>query len=332
MLALAMLVLRPAVAAVGLDQIAGVGDDGPVALFYPSDDTARSVRRGPFALVVADRGTPARGNGRLVVISHGSGSSPWVHADLARSLAGAGFVVAMPRHRGDNHVEGHNPGPGSWALRPAEVSRAIDALGADTRFALRLDKVGVFGFSAGGHTALSLAGGAWSPAAYRRHCEKHLRDDFQACVGLITQLDGGALDGIKALTARLVIGARYFDETPHTHHDPRIAAVIAAAPFAADFDPVSLATPRVPLGLVTLGQDRWLVPRFHSERVLASCTSCIRIAELPDAGHGAMLSPMPPGLDGLAGEVLNDPPGFDRSALPAVDRAITDFFRRQLLP
>jgi hypothetical protein len=45
-----------------------------------------------------------------------------------------------------------------------------------------------------------------------------------------------------------------------------------------------------------------------------------------------MLSPMPPGLDGLAGEVLNDPPGFDRSALPAVDRAITDFFRRQLLP
>jgi len=61
-------------------------------------------------------------------------------------------------------------GPDSWKRRPAEVSRAIDAVGQDARFAplLALDKVGMYGMSAGGHTALSLAGGRWSPAAIQR--------------------------------------------------------------------------------------------------------------------------------------------------------------------
>ena len=56
--------------------------------------------------------------------------------------------------------------------RPHEVSRAIDAVAQDRRFAplLVLDKVGMYGFSAGGHTALSLADGRWSPALFKQHC------------------------------------------------------------------------------------------------------------------------------------------------------------------
>jgi hypothetical protein len=88
----------------------------------------------------------------------------------------------------------------------------------------------------------------------------------------------------------------------------------------------------VPLARVTLGLDRWLVPRFHSDRVLRSCAPCERLADLPDAGHGALLSPLPPGLTGLAGEMLNDPIGFDRAVLPAVNQAIVAFFSRHLLP
>ena len=48
-------------------------------------------------------------------------------------------------------------------------------------------------------------------------------------------------------------------------------------------------------------------------------------------GHGALLSPLPPGLTGLAAALLNDPPGFDRSQLPALDRRIAGFFSRHLL-
>jgi hypothetical protein len=110
-----------------------------------------------------------------------------------------------------------------------------------------------------------------------------------------------------------------------------VAAVVAGVPFSADFDMASLAAPPVPLGLVTAGQDRWLIPRFHGDRVLAACTACERVAALPHAGHGALLSPLPPGLTGLAGDLLNDPPGFDRAEMAEVDRRITAFFAKHLL-
>ncbi|MEO8144884.1 MAG: dienelactone hydrolase, partial [Betaproteobacteria bacterium] len=92
------------------------------------------------------------------------------------------------------------------------------------------------------------------------------------------------------------------------------------------------AEPQVPLGLVTAGQDKWLTPRFHAEAVLAACKRCARVADLPSGGHGALLSPSPPGLSGTVATLLNDPPGFDRKLLPDVDRRIAEFFRKHLLP
>jgi predicted dienelactone hydrolase len=319
-------------AATGLTEIVASADDGRVTLYYPTDAAAQPTARGPFTLQVAPQAAPVRGNGRLVVISHGSGGSPWVQADLASRLVEAGFVVAMPAHRGDNHQDPGKPGPESWARRPREVSRAIDAVGHDPRFAplLSLDKVGVYGMSAGGHTALSMAGGRWSPALFKQHCEANLADDFPACVGLITRLTGGWFDDLKKWGALAVIRHRFGDTTPHADADPRVAAIVAGVPFAADFDMASLAAPPVPLGLVTAQRDRWLVPRFHSDRVLQACKLCEHIADLPTGGHGALLSPLPPGLTGLVGDLLNDPPGFDRRQLPEVDRKITAFFVRHL--
>ena len=67
-----------------------------------------------------------------------------------------------------------------------------------------------------------------------------------------------------------------------------------------------------------------------------TCTSCEILAALPTAGHGALLSPLPPGLSGLLSgllvDMLNDPPGLVRSRMPAVDGKISAFFSRQLLP
>jgi hypothetical protein len=320
-------------AAMGIAEIPATPDDGPITLYYPSTDAPHPVQRGRFTLEVAEQGAPARGNGRLVVVSHGSGGSPWVHADLARTLVDAGYVVALPQHRGDNYKDDSKAGPDSWATRPLEVSRTIDAVGRDARFAplLELDRVGVYGFSAGGHTALTLAGGRWSPAGFKRHCEAHLEEDFQTCVGLYTRLTGGVLDGVKKWLALAVIRHRFDDAAPHAHTDPRVAAVVAAMPAAADYDMASFAAPVVPLGLVTARHDRWLVSRFHGDRVLQACMPCEHVADLPTAGHGAGLSPLPPGLTGLVGDMLNDPPGFDRAGvLPEVDRKIAAFFGRHL--
>lgn len=76
--------------------------------------------------------------------------------------------------------------------------------------------------------------------------------------------------------------------------------------------------------------DLWLAPRFPSQKVLDVCPSCERVADFSTGGHGALLSP--PQLGGLVGELPNDPPGFDRSSTVEVDRRITAFFTRHLLP
>jgi predicted dienelactone hydrolase len=323
-------------AGVGLTELPAQQGDGPVTVFYPSSAEDKPVTRGPFKMNLAVQGAPRRGNGRLVVISHGSGGNAWVHSDIAHALVEAGFTVAMPLHHADNTFDTSKPGPDSWKLRPAEVSRAIDAVARDARFAplLALDKVGMYGMSAGGHTALSLAGGRWSPGKFRDHCVANMDDDFAACVGLATKLRGNFLDGIKKTVATGVIRQRFDDSTWYTHTDPRIRAIVAGVPAAADFDSASLAKPPVPLGLVTAGGDKWLVPRFHSDAILKACTTCERIAELPDAGHGALLSPPPPldQLGEIARDLLGDPPGFDRASMREVDRRIVAFFAKHLLP
>jgi len=317
-------------ASLGQTTLRPSGEDGPVTVYYASEGPEQSVRRGRVMLQLAVDAPADPGNGRLVVISHGSGGSPWVHADLARALVNAGFVVAVPEHHADNYLDDSKPGPDSWTVRPAEVSRAIDAVGRDVRFAplLQLDKVGVYGMSAGGHTALTLAGGRWSPARFAQHCAEHIAADFPACVGLLTHLTGGPLDDFKQWLAVKVIRSRFDDERLREYQDARVAAIVAAVPAAADYDLSSLALPRVPLALVLAEKDRWLAPRFHGGAVRNACRTCVVIADMPDAGHGSMLSPLPPDIRGIAGELLNDPPGFDRGRMAEVDRKIADFFAR----
>ena len=304
-----------ALASVGLSSIPATAREGSITLYCPSSTPAQSVKRGSFTLLVAEQGAPTPGNGRLVVISHGSGGSPWMHADLATRLVDAGFVVAMQQHRGDHHLDNGHLGPESWARRPAEVSRAIDAVGRDARFAstLKLDKVGMYGMSAGGLTAWVLAVGRWSPAGFKQHCEAHLAEDFQTCAGLFTRLTGGMCDGLKKTVALAVLRHQFDDATPQMHTDPRIAAVVSGVHVAAVFDMASLAHPCVPVALITAARDRWLIPKFHSDRGLPACLTCQHLADLKTAGPGALLAPLPPGFTGLIGELLNDPPGFDRA-------------------
>ncbi|MGC3987739.1 MAG: dienelactone hydrolase [Pseudorhodoferax sp.] len=336
---LALAASTAAPAATGLVTLPAAAGLGPVTLLYPTQAAPAALQRGPFTLQAAVDAAPAHGNGRLVVLSHGSGGSVWPQWDLAQALVAAGFTVAMPLHRGDNFEDTGDVGPVSWARRPQEVSQAIDAVatlaatgGRLAPLQLDLQRVGAYGMSAGGLTALALAGGRWSPARLAQHCEAHIEEDFPACVGLSTELTGGVLDGGKIAIARRVIRARLGEDTAwRSWTEPRIAAVVAAVPMAAPFDMASLAAPRVPLGLVRAGQDAWLAPRWHSDAVLAACAGrCTLVADLAQGGHGSILSPAVPGLSGALGRLLNDPPGFSRSSLPAVHQGIAGFFARQL--
>ena len=310
-------------------------DGRMTTVFYPSSGIELPVRHGPFSLSWAPDGQPITGNRRLVIISHGSGGSPWVHADLARALVRRGFTVAIPLHQGDNYLDPSEPGPPSWRKRPQEISEAIDAIFRHAPLAkhLSFDSVGIFGGSAGGHTALSLAGGQWSDQRFKDHCDTYIEQDFSSCVGFTTLLEGNWLDGLKIWLAKRIIASRFKDETVQQYQDPRLKAAVAMVPFAADFIPESLSQPRVKLGLVIAEKDINQIPRFHVEAVRKACAAnCEIVMDLPDGGHGAMLSPMPPlEPDSIGSHLLGDPPSFDRvHRIPQLNDHIADFFIRNL--
>jgi len=321
-------------AATGMTVLAAPPNTGPVIVFYPASATTTKVRRGPFTLDLAVNAVPQRGNGHLIVMSHGSGGSFETEADLAQTFVAAGFTVAMPEHAGDNWHDQSDVGPASWKHRPLEVSQAIDAMATDTRFAPLLDfhHIGVYGMSAGGLTALTLAGARWSPALLAQHCDAHLAEDFPACAGLFTALDGGIFDGVRLAVARLGIHFKFGDDKAlQGRSDPRIAVAVATVPVATPIDMASLANPRIPVGLVRAGHDDWLAPRWHIDAVRAACKACVLIADMALGSHGSILSPQPPDLPPREAKLLNDPPGFDRASIPGVYAAITGFFVQNLL-
>lgn len=319
---------------VGVSELQHPGNLAPITVFYPTQAPELTVTRGPFVMRLAPQAAPAPGNQRLIVLSHGSGGSPWPMSDLARTLVQAGFIVAMPEHEGDNYKTQADAGPATWKRRPLEVSQTIDALQADARFAPLFDaqRVGVYGSSAGGHAVLTLAGGRWSPARFRDHCLAHIEADFPACVGLAVTLsdkEGSTGNALKIAGARTVHRLRFGDETLYQHSEPRIKAAVASMPMVTPFDLASLAQPRIPLAIMPAERDAWLIPRFHAEPLLAACKVCTRMP-LAGAGHGSLLSPWPTELARNTTPMLLDPPGFDSQAVPQAYARIAAFFTQHL--
>ncbi|ELS03021.1 putative dienelactone hydrolase [Xenococcus sp. PCC 7305] len=107
----------------------------------------------------------------VIVISHGLGSSPENFAELAEHLASYGYVIAVPQHIGSDNLQQKDFLEGlskelflvdEFINRPLDISYVIDELERrnDSEFDGRLatEKVGVFGHSFGGYTALAVAG------------------------------------------------------------------------------------------------------------------------------------------------------------------------------
>ncbi len=109
----------------------------------------------------------------LIVISHGNGGDYRSHEATARALASAGFVVAALTHTGDNWRDQSRAT--DVALRPRQFDLLIDYMLTrwDGHEGLDPTRVGAFGFSAGGFTVLTAAGGRPDLSRVIPHCRDH---------------------------------------------------------------------------------------------------------------------------------------------------------------
>ncbi len=335
--------LLPALSSMALAQVGmrEINVDGlPITLVYPTDDQAVMVKFSSFEINVAMNAKPKLGNNRLIVMSHGTGGSASSDHELAAALAKAGYIVAQPLHSGDNWKDVSRAGPASWTTRPAEISKSINALAKDATFSNLFDvsKVGVHGMSAGGMTAVSVSGGQWSLLTMIKHCGKNMDEDIGFC------LSGSTNDKTEQLKrrAQFLAGANAPEaflpaELKATHGaiDNRIKATTLAVPLAATFTAASLAAINIPVGVLGASNDEWLVPKFHSEYLLANCTKCVSLSTLPNAGHMDLLSPWPQDVATSVGEkVLRG--GMPNPKFEPKDRTqgferIVQFFNQQLI-
>ena len=334
-------------AQVGLTTLS-VGDL-PVTLVYPTAQVAQPVSFGPFVLTVARDAAPLPGVRRLVVLSHGTGGSPLSDHDLAATLARAGFVVAQPQHAGDNYLDASRAGPVSWDSRPQEVTRVIDALARHPQWQplLALDRVGVHGMSAGGVTALALAGAQWRLLDLVRHCQAQADADAGFCFnGLVDPAARAARQasytlsrGVPEALLPAAVTAVHGGRNPSAggselRPDPRVAAVTVAVPVAAMFTSESLARLRLPVGVVSADQDTMLRPAFHAGRLLRDCPACSLLAELRGAAHMDLVSPWPASVARSTAAVqtvgAQPAPGFDARQRDAAFAAVAAFYQREL--
>ena len=134
----------------------------PVGIWYPSSGTASSQPLDLFTQQVVIDGLISGNHLPLILISHGTGGSLASHYDTALALAQAGFVVAALTQTGDNYADQSYAGNRKDLIdRPRQLKIVTDYMLSVWPQHSELDpnRIGIFGFSLGGFTALVEIGG-----------------------------------------------------------------------------------------------------------------------------------------------------------------------------
>ncbi len=184
-----------------------------VAVWYPSADKPSPVAFGSLTVLAAQDGSIAGQGLPLVVLSHGRGGSFVGHHDTDEHLADAGFVVAAINHPGDNATDKSLFYDLSiYRQRPLDVKRVIDYVTGAAPWATAIDpnRIGIYGFSRGGYTALVAIGAD---------------PDFALAVPLCDGRTDKVCNQIRA---------QDYPKEPLTH-DRRIKAAVIADPLSVFF-------------------------------------------------------------------------------------------------
>ena len=250
----------------------------------------------------------------LVIISHGNGGDFRSHLGTAQALARAGFVVAALTHTGDNWRDQSRAT--DVVDRTRQLSVLIDhMLGQwEGKAGIDSDRIGAFGFSAGGFTVLAAAGGNPDLTRMVDHCRAH--PAFYDC-----RLMGrypGTIEGSQA--------------APRLPHDVRLKALVVAAPaLGFTFTREALADVTQSVQLWQARADRILPSPFYVEPVRDALPRQPEYIQVDGAGHFDFMPPCSSALAAHAPMICSPTPGFDRDAFQETfNGEIIRFFRTHL--
>lgn len=276
------------------------GEHSPVALVYPSDTPSKQVRFGPFETELSIGGKVVDGKYPLVIISHGSGGTNLGYRSIAFALVKKGFVVGIPLHPKNNFKDNEAEGTVSnWKNRPLHISASIDAILSDRKMSesIDADKIAVVGHSAGGYTALAVAGGVADTTHIIELCLSNPQTNEPFC-GLVKEN--------KTEKAKI-----------ENSHDKRIKAIVLMAPVGILFNSGdSLKDVDIPALLLRAEKDAELTEPYQAEVIARNYKNqeLLTYCTVSNAGHYSFITPFPEVMKSELGVVAEDPDGFDRKA------------------
>lgn len=288
-----------------------------VGVWYPTQAQPWPTTLLSVVLMDVARNAPISGRDLpLVVISHGNGGGPASHADLALALANAGYIVAAPMHTGDNYAEQSAVGSVSWLRgRTSELHATVDYMlkhwqGHDR---INPERIGAFGFSAGGFTVLTAVGAQPDLRMVAKHCAA----SPESVCDLLRYVKSPYL---KADTPTM--GAAFLP-------DLRIKAAVVAAPgLGFTMVPNGLDNVRVPIQLWDADNDSNVPYATNTKLVRAALGARVEFHAVAGAGHFSFLTPCgllaPP-------EICSDQGQFDRKAFHTnMNASVIAFFEKNM--
>jgi formylglycine-generating enzyme required for sulfatase activity/predicted dienelactone hydrolase len=251
----------------------------------------------------------------LVLLSHGTGGSAVQMMWLGYYLAAHGYIVAAINHHGNTASE-KEPAAQGFLLyweRARDLTATLDKLLADPVFGEHIDRqrIGAAGFSLGGYTVISLAGGVFSPQEFESFCRSPQRDftcepqaEFPDAPRLFAEF--------KKTDAVVQESLRHASDS---YRDVRIKRVFAIAPaLGGGFTKAGLSQIKIPVRIV-IGQADKVAPLATNARRYAKLIKRATLTILPGSvGHYTFLAECNPHGKTIL-DICRDAEGVDRATV-----------------
>lgn len=256
-------------------------DTVPFHIWYPAEPGGRAVTvggNGVFHGTSAGRDAPHReGRFPMIIISHGAGGNAGQFGWIAAQLAAKGYVVVLPNHPGTTSGNASAEAAVRVWERPQDVTAVLDEITANPAAYpfIDTDRIATLGFSAGGFTAMALAGARLDVAALQGFCDGD---------------DHGMSDCAFLRRGGVDLHAMDLSPAGEDMSDPRIDATIAIDPGIVEtMTPESLSAIDMPVLVLNLG-DEGTIPAGVHARAAAEAVPGADYVIVPDAIHFSFLA------------------------------------------